>query len=91
LDNGVDRTSLAGRFGREAACKTIEGAHEAMGLNYVERASAFHMDHFTLLRCRKQTSAPSPQVRDRMQRLREIIHRLGEVFESSEAGSGVAA
>jgi len=62
-----------------------------MGLNYVERASAFHMDHFTLLRCRKQTSAPSPQVRDRMQRLREIIHRLGEVFESSEAGSGVAA
>jgi len=78
------------RLEREAARKTIEGAHEAIGLNYVERASAFYIDHCTFLRCCKQTSAPSPQMRDRMQRLREIIHQLGEVFASREAGSGVA-
>jgi len=33
LDNGVDGTTIAGRLWREAARKTIEGAHEAMGLN----------------------------------------------------------
>jgi len=74
------------RLEREAARKTIEGARETFGLNYVELASALDVDRRTLLRYRNQTTAPSPAVRQRMEKLREIVHLLDEVFESREAG-----
>jgi putative toxin-antitoxin system antitoxin component (TIGR02293 family) len=74
------------RLERKAARQTIEGAHETLGLNYVELASALDIDRRTLLRYRKENSTPSPKVRQRMEQLREISHLLDEVFETEEAG-----
>jgi uncharacterized protein (DUF2384 family) len=74
------------RLERQAARKTIEDARETFGLNYVELASALDVDRRTLLRYRKENSAPSAKVRERMEQLREISHLLDEVFETREAG-----
>ena len=74
------------RLERETARKTIENAHEAFGLNYMELASVLGVDRRTLIRYRKERSTPSPSVRERMDRLREISHLLDELFETSEAG-----
>jgi putative toxin-antitoxin system antitoxin component (TIGR02293 family) len=71
---------------REAARKTIEEVHDTFGLKYVDLASALDVDRRTLLRYRKEKSAPSPKVRERMELLREISHLLEEMFATEEAG-----
>jgi uncharacterized protein (DUF2384 family) len=73
---------------KEAAKQTIEEARETFGLNYVDLASALDVDRRTLLRYRKEVSAPSPKVRMRMEKLREIAYLLLEVFETREEGLG---
>ncbi len=82
----TERVAAADKLEREAARKTIEGAHEAFGLKYVDLASALDVDRRTLLRYRNEKSAPSPKVRGRMELLREISHLLEEVFDTPEAG-----
>ena len=73
---------------KEAAKQTIEEARETFGLNYVDLAAALDVDRRTLLRYRKEVSAPSPKVRMRMEKLREIAYLLLEVFETREDGLG---
>jgi uncharacterized protein (DUF2384 family) len=73
---------------KEAAKQTIEEARETFGLNYVDLAAALDVDRRTLLRYRKEVSAPSPKVRMRMEKLREIAYLLLEVFETREEGLG---
>jgi uncharacterized protein (DUF2384 family) len=68
------------RLEQKAALETIEGAHEALGLNYVELARALGIDRRTVLRYRKQTVVPSPRVQARMEKLRDIHHLLEQVF-----------
>jgi uncharacterized protein (DUF2384 family) len=74
------------RLEKEAAKQTIEEARETFGLNYVDLAAALDIDRRTLLRYRKEVSAPSPKVRMRMEKLREIAYLLLEVFETKEEG-----
>lgn len=74
------------RLEKEAAKQTIEEARETFGLNYVDLAAALDIDRRTLLRYRKEVSAPSPKVRMRMEKLREITYLLLEVFETKEEG-----
>ena len=73
---------------KEAAKQTIEEARATFGLNYVDLAAALDVDRRTLLRYRKEVSAPSPKVRMRMEKLREIAYLLLEVFETREEGLG---
>jgi putative toxin-antitoxin system antitoxin component (TIGR02293 family) len=73
---------------KEAAKQTIEEACETFGLNYVDLAAALDIDRRTLLRYRKEVNAPSPKVRMRMEKLREIAYLLLEVFETREQGLG---
>jgi uncharacterized protein (DUF2384 family) len=74
------------RLEKEAAKQTIEEARATFGLNYVDLAAALDVDRRTLLRYRKEVSAPSPKVRMRMEKLREIAYLLLEVFETREDG-----
>lgn len=71
---------------RETARKTIEGARQTFGLNYVDIASALDVDRRTLLRYRKEMNTPSPKVRDRLEALRQISHLLDLIYVNREDG-----
>jgi uncharacterized protein (DUF2384 family) len=68
------------RLEQKAAMETVEGAHEALGLNYVELARALGVDRRTVLRYRKQTVVPSRRAQARMEKLRDIHRLLEQVF-----------
>lgn len=74
------------RLEKEVAKQTIEEARATFGLNYVDLAAALDVDRRTLLRYRKEVNAPSPKVRMRMEKLREIAYLLLEVFETRDEG-----
>ncbi len=65
---------------KRAAEEAVENAYVIFGLKYGELASALGVDRRTLHRYRTQTTAPSPRVQVRIDRLREIVHLLSEVF-----------
>lgn len=73
------------RLEQKAALETIEGAHEALGLNYVELARALGVDRRTILRYRQQRVVPSPRVQARMEKLRDIHHLLEQVFTDRDS------
>jgi len=59
---------------------TIENAHEAFDLSYVQLASVLGVSRRTLLRYRKHMGVPSPMVLERMEALQEIHHLLEKIF-----------
>ena len=71
---------------RQTAKKTIEVARGAFGLNYVDIASALDIDRRTLLRYRNLLNTPVPEVRNRLEALRQITFLLNEIFTSREDG-----
>ena len=78
--------SIVDELERKAAQQTIEEARESTGLNYVDIASALEIDRRTLLRYRKLMNTPAPEVRDRLEALRQISFLIDEVFENGEDG-----
>ncbi len=73
------------RLEKKVARNTIEDVHESLGLSYSEIADALGVDRRTLLRHRKLLNVPSARVRMRMEKLREIDHLLGDVFNDHDA------
>lgn len=71
---------------RQTAKKTIEVVRSAFGLNYVDIASALDIDRRTLLRYRNLLNTPVPEVRNRLEALRQIAFLLNEIFTSREDG-----
>jgi uncharacterized protein (DUF2384 family) len=78
--------SIVDTLERETAKKTIDVARGAFGLNYVDIASALDIDRRTLLRYRQLLNTPVPQVRDRLETLRQIAFLMDELFVSREDG-----
>jgi putative toxin-antitoxin system antitoxin component (TIGR02293 family) len=72
--------AIVDRLERETARKTIEESHQSFGLNYGDIASALDVTRRMVLRYRKEKNTPSPKVRDRLEKLRQISHLLEEVF-----------
>lgn len=70
---------------KKVAKDTIDQAHQVFGLDYVEVASALGVDRRTIFRYRTNRSVPSPDVRAKLGKMREIAHLLGAVFSSGEA------
>jgi uncharacterized protein (DUF2384 family) len=68
-----------------AAEKAILMAGNKLGLNLNEVASALDVHPRTVYRYKNHESAPSPDVRDRLGKLREISQLLTEVFVDQEA------
>ncbi|MBN1427363.1 MAG: DUF2384 domain-containing protein [Anaerolineae bacterium] len=69
---------------KRAAKDTIDQAREIFGLDYVEVASALGVDRRTIFRYRANSSVPSPDVRARLGKIREIAHLLNAVFANHE-------
>jgi uncharacterized protein (DUF2384 family) len=70
---------------KKVATDTIDKALQTFGLNYVEVAGTLGVDRRTILRYRKQDSIPTPSVRARLEKLREITYLLGKVFVDRDA------
>jgi uncharacterized protein (DUF2384 family) len=68
-----------------AAENVIQAAGEELGLNFNEVASALGIHRRTLFRYRKHENAPSPEVRERLGKLREITQLLSEVFREKDS------
>ena len=69
----------------DAAKKAILSANKNLGLNFTEVASALDVDPRTIYRYKNKESAPSPDVRERLSKFREIFQLLSEVFVSEKA------
>jgi len=78
-------TAAVKHLERRVAKQTVEQAREALGLNYVELAAALGVDRRTILRYRTNSSAPSPSVQARMEKMREISYLLKQVFAGRQA------
>jgi putative toxin-antitoxin system antitoxin component (TIGR02293 family) len=70
---------------KKVAKDTIDQAHQLFGLDYVEVASALGVDRRTIFRYRTDGSVPSPDIRARLGKIREIAHLLNAVFASHDA------
>jgi putative toxin-antitoxin system antitoxin component (TIGR02293 family) len=73
------------RHERKDARRAIAEAQKSLGLNSGELAKLLDVDRRTILRYRKETSAPSEQVRKRIQALRDLNYLLDQVFPTREA------
>lgn len=69
----------------QAAENAIQMAGEELGLTLKEVASALKIHPRTIYRYKNHENAPSPDVRDRLAKLREISQLLDEVFSDQEA------
>lgn len=69
----------------QAAEKAILMVGNKLGLNLSEVASALNVHPRTVYRYKNHESVPSPDVRDRLGKLREISQLLTEVFVDQEA------
>ena len=69
----------------QAAEKTILAAGNMLGLNLSEVASALDVHPRTVYRYKNHESAPSPDVRDRLGKLRELSQLLTEVFVDKDS------
>jgi uncharacterized protein (DUF2384 family) len=78
--------NIIDKLERETARKTIEDTRGSFGLNYVDIASALDVDRRTLLRYRKLRNTPVPEVRDRLDILRQIAFLIEELFAKREDG-----
>lgn len=78
---------LVDRLEKKTAKETVENARERFGLPYSDLASALGVDRRTLLRYRKKAHAPSPRVRSRMEKLREIAYLVDQIFEDGDAAA----
>jgi putative toxin-antitoxin system antitoxin component (TIGR02293 family) len=78
-------TAAVKHLERRVAKQTVEQAREALGLNYVELAAALGVDRRTILRYRTNSSAPSPRVQARMEKMREISYLLEQIFAGQQA------
>ncbi len=78
--------NIVDQLERETARRTIEEARSSFGLNYVDIASALDVDRRTLLRYRKSMNTPVPEVRDRLESLRQISHLIDEIFVNRKDG-----
>jgi putative toxin-antitoxin system antitoxin component (TIGR02293 family) len=78
--------NIVDKLERETARRTIEEARDSFGLNYVDIASALDVDRRTLLRYRKTMNTPVPEVRDRLESLRQISHLIDEIFVNRKDG-----
>jgi putative toxin-antitoxin system antitoxin component (TIGR02293 family) len=72
----------AAQMERVVAERTIEWAHRELELNYSEIGRALGADRRTVNRWRKRQSAPSPEHRERMEKLRMLKYLLEAVFEN---------
>src|SRR5512139_2479503 len=70
---------------KKVAKDTIDQARKVFGLDYVEVASALGVDRRTVFRYRTSSSVPSPDVRARLGKIREIAHLLAAVFAGHDA------
>ncbi len=70
---------------KKVAKDTIDQAHQTFGLDYVEVASALGVDRRTIFRYRTNGSVPSPDIRARLGKIREITHLLSAVFIDHDA------
>lgn len=70
---------------KESAAKAIHRAHEDLGLNYNEVASALGVHRQTVFRYRKHELVPSAEVQDRLAKIRELFFLLDEVFVDRDA------
>lgn len=70
---------------KKVAKDTIDQARQIFGLDYVEVASALGVDRRTVFRYRTNGSVPSPDVRAKLGKMREIAHLLDAVFASHDA------
>jgi uncharacterized protein (DUF2384 family) len=68
-----------------AAEKIILIANKILGLNFNEVASALGVDPRTLCRDKNRESTPTPDVRDRLKKMREISKLLEEVFSDQDS------
>ncbi|MCX6071371.1 MAG: DUF2384 domain-containing protein [Chloroflexi bacterium] len=73
------------RHERKDARRAVAEAQKNLGLNSGELAKLLDVDRRTILRYRKETSAPSEHVRKRIQALRDLNDLLDQVFPSREA------
>lgn len=72
----------AAQMERVVAERTIEWAHQELNLNYSEIGRAIGADRRTVNRWRKRQSAPSPEHREKMEKLRMLKYLLDAVFEN---------
>lgn len=79
-------TAAVQRLEKKAAEEAIESAHEALGLGYGDLAAALGVDRRTVLRYRQHRTIPTPRVRARLEKLRELRHLIGEVFAGPDDG-----
>lgn len=70
---------------KKVAKDTIDQARRIFGLDYVEVAAALGVDRRTVFRYRTNSSVPSPEVRARLGKIREIAHLLNAVFAGHDA------
>lgn len=77
--------SLTMELDKKSAKETVEDAHESLGLNYTDLATALGVDRRSVLRYRNLRTVPSRRVQERLERVREIAHLLDEVFEGQDA------
>ena len=73
------------RHERKDARRAVAEIQKNLGLNSGELARLLDVDRRTILRYRNETSAPSEQVRERIQALRDLIYLLDQVFPTKEA------
>ncbi len=69
----------------QAAENAIEMVGDELGLNLNDVAAALGVNRRTVYRYKNHESAPSPDVRDRLGKLREISQLLTEVFVDKDA------
>ncbi len=80
--------AIAQKLEMISARDTVEETRKYFGLKYVELASALGVTPRSLLRYRNLASVPSRPVQARLEKVRQISHLLGEIFENQESEMG---
>jgi len=73
------------RYERRDARRAIDEAQKNLGLNNGELAKLLDVDRRTILRYRREATAPSEEVRQRIQALRDLFYLLDQVFPTGDA------
>jgi uncharacterized protein (DUF2384 family) len=81
----VSMVAATKQYEMKAAEKAILMANKNLGLNFSEVASALGVDPRTVYRYKSHENAPTPDVRDKLGKLREISQLLDEVFADQDA------
>jgi len=72
------------RYERKDARRAVDETQKNLGLNDGELAKLLGVDRRTILRYRKEATAPSGEVRQRIQALRDLFYLLDQVFRTDE-------